>query len=579
MKQFDEKTVRHIVVLAILVLSAIMYLPSLSDSFIWDDIETIDYNGMLRIGTLRQIFCQPFASSFFAYVGPVPYYRPMCVLSWQILYKIFGLRAFYFRLFSLCVYFLCIISVWFLARRFIEEKSALFATAIFAFHPVHVENVAFVSALSDLIAGFFVIWAFWFLIKPKNSLVVLLGSFFFLLALFSKESAVALLPAVFVHDIWFSTNKFSLRQNAFKWFLIISFFLIYLLFRSNALGSETISSLDTQTLWIRVLFASYVFIRYILNLFFPVSLAPFHSEHYNDLYVSASIIYWVVCIALGVIWFNLYKKQKVAAYFSLWILMFLLPVIGIVTIYSSLWAERFAFLSSVGFSIVIGLLFSYWEKFSLFHSFFKRIIAFSYILFYFAWAMNYSFSWSNSWMLNARLIETAPDIPFGYSGMSREYAMINIVDSAYFYARKAVEVDSTYLPALVNLGTAYLMLNKDDSAAIYFRKAASVSKSEVMFYTLNAYADLISGDNYSALEKLAAAEKLFPNDARILYNTGLCYLSLGDTVKGRRYLELAWKLRPESVRSYIELKKLYKAIGDTQALMELTRTRPLIIDE
>jgi len=181
----------------LVIISFSIFIPSLYNDFVWDDYERI-YN--------FQIF-EPSYNLRFLYkesriIGN--HFRPIYYDSVVADYKIWNLSPFGYHLTSIILNCLVTVLLYFFALTLLKYYRiaragpiALFASLLFAVYPLHVENVAFISARADLFSTFFLLFAFLFHIKFVGRwYLVLLGGLFYFLSLMSKELGACFLIKV-----------------------------------------------------------------------------------------------------------------------------------------------------------------------------------------------------------------------------------------------------------------------------------------------------------------------------------------------------------------------------------------------
>ena len=117
------------------------------------------------------------------------FYRPITDNVYFLLsQKIFKEKIFLYHFFNFSIFFA---STYFVFKIFLitfrENKKALFASFIYAISSFHFTSLSYISAVEEIFAAFFFfLTVFCFLEKRR------LGLIFFILALFSRESAVSL---------------------------------------------------------------------------------------------------------------------------------------------------------------------------------------------------------------------------------------------------------------------------------------------------------------------------------------------------------------------------------------------------
>ncbi len=143
-------------ILIVIATSAIVYLNTLGNGFVWDDSDQVLGNPWIRdIKSLPKIF----ANSVWAF-KPEPtgsnYYRPLTESVDMLGYAISGLRPWGYHLVSVLFHVCSSVLVFLLATILLHDKAnnskgisiPLAAAVIFAVHPIHAEAVAWVTGAS-----------------------------------------------------------------------------------------------------------------------------------------------------------------------------------------------------------------------------------------------------------------------------------------------------------------------------------------------------------------------------------------------------------------------------------------------
>ncbi len=179
----------------------------LSGEFVYDDLSLIARNPRVTgsVGLWESLSTSHWGFGDPAAEGAVGYWRPLTVLVLRVAYRIGGGDPFAFHLVSLGLHFAAALAAWrFFARLFVDENLGLFAALLFALHPVHVESVAWISALNDPLSGLFVLLALGSFLgwRARGSRGVPLAvGLWLLLAALAKEMALAAVPMLVVIDL------------------------------------------------------------------------------------------------------------------------------------------------------------------------------------------------------------------------------------------------------------------------------------------------------------------------------------------------------------------------------------------
>src|SRR6185369_10292782 len=93
-------------------------------------------------------------------------YHPLTVLTFAIEYQLFGIAEKGYHVVNLLLHLLNVLLV-FRVVLLLSDKSwvALIAAFLFGIHPMHVESVAWISELKDLLYTFFFLASYFYYLK------------------------------------------------------------------------------------------------------------------------------------------------------------------------------------------------------------------------------------------------------------------------------------------------------------------------------------------------------------------------------------------------------------------------------
>ena len=143
----------------IVIFSFISNINTLSNGFVWDDIQQVINNRWITdIIYLKSIFTENVAG--FVPGSSTSYYRPLMYVFYMAVYGVFGLESWGWHLINLLVHIGVVIVLFLLTKRLLSQTDTAsnqtayrisFAAALmFAVHPIHTEAVAWVGALPEL---------------------------------------------------------------------------------------------------------------------------------------------------------------------------------------------------------------------------------------------------------------------------------------------------------------------------------------------------------------------------------------------------------------------------------------------
>lgn len=339
-------------ILALAGITLLVFIPVRRFEFVsLDDAYFIVGNPYLKDGLSWPGIRWAFSASLFSNSPYADHWQPLVFLFQMAVTQFFGLHPSPFHLVNLVFHLFNTVLLFLILRKMTEKfwESGLVA-ALFALHPLHVESVAWVSELKDVLSaflGFLALGAYAAYSKRPSWLRYLLVIFFFVLGLMAKPMLVTL-PFVFLLlDHWPLH-----RLNAKAWrekipFFIVSAFSAWITaaaqFREG--GGYTLEILPLKIRLMNVLAA---YTDYLGKMFWPENLAVFYPYYgFSISYLQAAGAFLLLLgITLGVLW----RRGKTPYLFTgwFWYLITLVPVIGFVQAGQQSLADRYTYLPLIG---------------------------------------------------------------------------------------------------------------------------------------------------------------------------------------------------------------------------------------
>jgi tetratricopeptide (TPR) repeat protein len=227
------------VLLAILLAIAAIapFISSLGHEFAFDDEPILLQNEAVHHLDLKDIWTKPYWPARY-YTARL--YRPLAVTTFAIDWNLGGGKPPLFLAVNILLHLLTTFAVFRLLRRLFPTRAGIVwaATFLFAAHPIHVEAVAGIVGRSELLAALFTVLGYMLWLDSerdgrKGPAAIAAG--LWLLALLSKESAVALPAFLFMHRIRFfePASPRRLRRIDLVWPAALA---VAILLRVHALG-------------------------------------------------------------------------------------------------------------------------------------------------------------------------------------------------------------------------------------------------------------------------------------------------------------------------------------------------------
>ena len=364
-----RKQLSRVIYFALAVVTLLIYLPMLWHGFVnYDDPDYIIGNAHVTGGLTWANVVWAFTSNDAAN------WHPLTWLSHMLDCQLFGVNPAGHHLMNLLFHTANTLLLFLLLTQLTGAlwRSALVA-ALFAWHPLHVESVAWASERKDVLSAFF--WMLTILCYAKavtsdkwqvtskdpslithHSSLYWLALFFFACGLMSKPMVVTLPFVLLLLDFWplerFQNFKF---QNLAKLFVEkIPFFALSLASCLITYRAQSGALWSTQALsfHFRLANALMSYVRYISKLFWPTDLALIYP--YPHFWPLAGVVFVAGLLAvLSVIFILQAKRFPYLAVGWFWFLGTLIPAIGLVQVGVQSMADRYTYLPSIGFFILV----------------------------------------------------------------------------------------------------------------------------------------------------------------------------------------------------------------------------------
>ncbi len=371
-------------ILIIMIITVVIYYPGLDGEFIWDDLMYLENNPHIQKFSLENLKWM-FTTLHLANWHPLTWISFALDYSWQGQLSPWGFHLtniILHGLNSICLFFLTIMLIN-AAKYGVQTVSfypqnppillGAFLTAIlFSIHPQHIESVAWVSERKDVLSLFFFLLTLFFYIfysKKPNWHYFLAALCSFLLSLMSKPMVVTLPAILLLLDIYplrrtplLQPQDSKAKSIAWYWILIekIPFFILTLLSIKLTLFAQSgaMVSFEFLTLFLRIINAIHSVFLYISKFLIPIALSPLyiHPSYliFDQDWLRISTLIAGFLLTTGLSAYLWYKKKYYFLTTWLFYLITLSPVIGIIQAGIQSSADRYAYLPTIPFYILIG---------------------------------------------------------------------------------------------------------------------------------------------------------------------------------------------------------------------------------
>jgi tetratricopeptide (TPR) repeat protein len=350
------------------VLAALAYLRDVRYDFILDDYPLIQMNESLESWRNWKM---AFVSHIFAVKNstePVEFgavhYRPVYKLWHMLNAHMFGKVLPWWHLTSLLLHIGVILLIYQLAIKVSGERwTAALAALLFAFHPIHVESVAYVSASTDLLVTLFALISilayFRFREEGASRLYFIASVLAAALAMLSKESAI-MFPWLLVAYEALRETRPGTTQNWKRFLWTLPYFVVvgaYLAARTlffglnggpGPAGGRFAALVDTPL----------VLMVYLHNLIWPFQLSFFYPIEWTSHWTFAKGVAAVMVMGAAFFLWQRYRGRSGVRLQLLWAAILFVPaVLGVSVFVREDWVhDRHMYLASVPVCLIAAAL-------------------------------------------------------------------------------------------------------------------------------------------------------------------------------------------------------------------------------
>jgi TPR repeat protein len=469
---------------------------------------------------------------------------PLTMLSFILDYELYGLNPTGYLLTNLFFHIanaLLLFLVLFRMTGTIWQSA--FVAAMFAFHPLNVESVAWIAERKNVLSTLFWLLTMWAYIRYADKPTIKrygLVFLFFTLGLMSKPMLVTLPFVLLLLDYWplrrlkfgekRDSNEVSKKKTAQKseiFRLVLEKVPLFLL----AMGSSILT-----LLWAKREYGTYSFdllslqahtnamvsyLEYLRKMLWPEKLAIFYPHPGNTLHVWKGILCGMALVGITVVSIRLIRKAPYVAVGWFWYLGTLVPVIGIVQVAM---ADHYTYIPLIGIFIIVAWgvpeLISKWR--------YKEKVL----------------SVSAGIIIFALLITTWKQVSHWKSSITIFEHAIRVTDKKH----------PSYSLAYNNLGIALYAKGKNQEAISHYKMAINLKPTHAMAYYNMGIALFADGKNEEAISYYKMAIRLNPNFTNAHYNLGIILLQKGALQEAVHHFRKTVRLRPEFVQAGEYLK-------------------------
>jgi tetratricopeptide (TPR) repeat protein len=554
--------------LLLALVTLLVYLPAAYHGFsIFDDDDYVTENHVVQNGLtwagVKWAFTTWHASNW----------HPLTWLSHMLDCGLFGLNASAHHSVNLLLHAANAVLLFGLLLRLTNGlRPSAFVAALFAWCPLHVESVAWISERKDVLSTFFALLALlaytryaqrvtsdkWPVARtetaapgPARSRVTCLSAeasaktghvslfyglalFCFALGLMAKPMLVTLPFVMLLLDYWPLQRFPPLWRLVFeKWpFFVLVAVSCVITFLAQHHGGMVVP-LEEIPLHYRLDNVPLAYTRYLLKMLWPVHLAIFYPLPKT---ISPLAVFFAVAVLLSItaaVWFKR-KRGPYGLVGWLWFLGTLVPVIGLVQVGHAAMADRYTYFPSIG--VFIALTFAVRD-------------------------------WANRLQFSPTVITAAAVLILGGCVVLTENQLRCWRDDEALFAH-AISVTKDNEPAHLCLGQVYEMEGRKADALSEYRIGLKLNPYRVKTYSNVAHLLAGSGHTNEALAELREALRLYPEDALTHDSLANLLADSGHTNEALAEFREAVRINPSDAALHDNLGAMLVELGRFDEAME-----------
>jgi cytochrome c-type biogenesis protein CcmH/NrfG len=437
-------------------------------------------------------------------------YNPLALLSFMVDFKFWGFDPTGYHLTNIVIHAANGLLVYHLLMRLYSDRLlSLVASALFLFHPVQVESVAWVSERKGLLSAFFMLLSWESYVSycepndKKKILFYLVSLFTFLLSLLAKPMTVIFPMMLIVFDFSFSISERRVRiLEKIPYFVAAAVFSGIVMYCEMPQHGGTRVDYHGGSGWATFLTMLPVFCRYFGMLVWPANLSVDYVATIHNTVDVTVILAALLLAAIVIAGIKLFKTDRRMAFWLILFWLALLPVSQIVPL-ATMMFDHYLYLPVLGVGVLTGSLAVYIRD----RSEKKRVrILYSAV---FLWLIILGVSsfqrarvWQNYWTLLADFVEKSPGSVNTWIIYGEVYQRAGNLPEAVKGYEYGLKIDPFSTESMWRLGNLYTENGELEKGKEFLTKLLAINSKHI-----KGLATL--GDNYLKHGNFSEADKAY----------------------------------------------------------------------
>jgi tetratricopeptide (TPR) repeat protein len=582
------------IAIVIAIFGFLLYSNTLKHEWALDDYSVIKKNEVTQRGIAGIPTLLTTEYRYGYWNSPGSLYRPLSLVMFALQWQVSEDNPAVGHFLNCFLFSISLLLIFFFIRKLLNNNDLVvpsLVTLLFAAHPVHSEVVANIKSLDEIMMLLFSLIAMHQLLKyqeNKNIVTLVLGVFSYMLAMFSKESAITFLAIFPLTLIYFRQKNIAeaIKSTAVFAIPVVLFLFVRWRVLSGQSSTEDISALDNAIVALngfnRIGGAFAMLGVYLQTLFLPMNLVSEYGWNaskitgWSDWRAIAALVAHVAMLVYVI------KDWKNKGMISFGILFYFCAISvssNVLLTIGTNYGERLVYAASLGFFIAfVSVLKHFFAKENNvndlksidYNIVFLIIGIFS--LFYSFKTFTRNKDWKDSFTLYQKDVLTEPDC----SKLNYHYALEQNLngqkaksqpekqqcfDDAITHFEKSIALFPKYPQAIGELGLAYYYKGNLEKATENYKKSLEYATDSKVLSNL--------GTVYFQQNKLAEAEDVYTKaialDTRFVdarRNLGVIYAITKRFPQAIEQFKEAIKYAPKSAILYFYVGSAFRDSGD-----------------
>lgn len=502
-------------------------------------------------------------------------WHPLTLMSHMADCSVYHLVAGGHHLSNILLHLANVLLLWLFIRRMTGHFwPAVLVAALFAWHPLNVESVAWISERKNVLSTFFFILTLLVWLdygrKPQPARYVL-ALVLFALGLMSKPMLVTLPFVLLLLDYWPLQRMFP-AQNTSKPgtslailfgekvpFLTLAIADCVITYVIQNRGGAVSSFAGVPLEW-RLVNVSVAYVTYLEKTFWPSGLCVFNPFPEKLPIARAVISLALLLMGTAAAWH--WRKYRWLPVGWLWFLGTLVPVIGLVQVGAHSWADRYAYLPLIGIFLMIACwLNELWAARPGLHA---PVLAGSLIFLSccLLLARERVGDWRSSVALFSRAVAVYPDSRVAQNFLGKSFNSEGRPAEAAEHFAIACRLQPQNGDFQRDLGLALFDAGRFPEAIAPLEAALGQKPGDVALHNTLGVALMQAGNAHEAENEFSRAMAIQPDYAKSYFNLGKTFLIERQPQPAITNFMTALRLQPGWPEAWEELASAYAAAGN-----------------